>query len=150
MRYFTGIATLSGLAYMPKLVEVTLPEGGALKTLGAESLYGSYLPMDLLVVPEGVTTINNHAIGRGGCYIKNVDLPSTLTRFNGYCFYQMPVIDKIRIYATTPPTVASNTLGGIPTRAKFYVPDSALTTYQQDSSWGAYSSRIYKLSDYPE
>lgn len=106
--------------------------------------------MQRLVIPEGVTTIYNHAIGRGGCYIANVDLPSTLTRFTGYCFYLMPAISKVRIFATTPPTVANNTLGGIPTRVQFYVPDAALETYKSNASWGAYSSRIHKMSEYED
>lgn len=150
LRLFVGITTLTGLCYMPNFLEITLPTGGRLATLGAECLYGSRLPMPLLIIPEGVTTINNHAIGRANCYIENVDLPSTLTRFTGYCFYQMPVLSKVRLYAETPPAVASSTLSGIPSRVQFYVPDTALATYQNDDSWGAYSSRIHKMSEYPD
>lgn len=106
--------------------------------------------MQLLVVPEGVTTIRNHAIGRNDCYIENVDLPSTLTKFEGNCFYQMPALSKVRLFASTPPTVASNTLSGIPSRVQFYVPDAALATYQNDDSWGAYASRIHKMSENPD
>lgn len=106
--------------------------------------------MPLLIIPEGVTTIDNHAIGRNNCYIENVDLPSTLTRFAGYCFYQMPVLSKVRLYAETPPVVANNTLSGIPTRVQFYVPDAALETYKSNSSWGAYASRIHKMSEYED
>ncbi len=150
LRYFVGITELTGLDYNQSLLEITLPEGGNLTRLGTECLYGSRLPMQLLVVPEGVTTIRNHAIGRSNCYIENVDLPSTLTKFEGYCFYQMPSLSKVRLFATTPPAVASNTLGGIPTRVQFYVPDAALETYKSDSSWGAYASRIHKMSEYPD
>ena len=149
LRLFTGIVTLSGLCYIQNLLEITLPIGGRLTTLGTECLYGSRLPMPLLIIPEGVTTINNHAIGRNNCFIENVDLPSTLARFDLWCFYQMPVLSKVRLYAETPPVVASNTLSGIPSRVQFYVPDAALETYQNDASWGTYSSRIHKMSEYP-
>ena len=149
LRFFVGITELTGLGNNQSLLEITLPEGGNLTRLGTECLYGSRLPMQLLVVPEGVTTIRNHAIGRNNCYIENVDLPSTLTKFEGYCFYLMPALSKVRIFASTPPTVASNTLRGIPSRVQFYVPDAALETYQNDTSWGAYASRIHKMSDYP-
>lgn len=153
LRYFIGIKSLdetSGFRYNQELLEITLPQGGNLTTLYQECLYGARLPMPLLVVPEGVTVLGNHAIGRNNCYIENVELPSTLIRFDGYIFYQMPSLQTVIIHAATPPTVANTTLSGIPSRVQFYVPDEAMSAYTSNSSWSAYSSRIHPISEHTE
>lgn len=150
LKLFTGLTTLSGLAHLPNLLEIDLPDAGNLKTIGQGALAWSYLPMELLVLPEGVTTLQNHAISRSSCHLRSISLPSTLSRIISYFLYQMPNIETVQIYAITPPTVDNNTLSGIPTRVQFYVPDAALETYKSNSSWGAYASRIHKMSEYPD
>ena len=42
----------------------------------------------------------------------------------------------------TPPTITSNSLQGIPSTCKFYVPCSAVNTYRTASVWSSYASQI--------
>ena len=149
LRFFTNIETLSGLGYCTNLTKLTLPEGGMLRKLGGECLYGSALT-PVFSVPEGVTTFANHAIGRGTCMVVNLYLPSTTATFEGFFMMFSTHIQNIIIKAAIPPAVASNTLPNIPTSVQFYVPDTALQAYLNDSSWGSYSTRIHPISEYVE
>ena len=146
LRFFTGITILSGLGGLGNLLEITLPAAGKLREFADGALNYSYLPMDMLVIPEGVTTFGNHSIGRSGCHLKAVDFPSTTTTFSGYILFQVSTLTTVIIRATTPPTINSNALNVIPSTAIIYVPDESVDLYK--SSWSAVASRIKPLSEY--
>lgn len=148
-QYFTSITNSWSFMYLENLKKLTLPQ--SVTTIPSEALYGISLSESTnFKVPEGCTTYENHAIGRGNCHIVTLDLPSTSTSFTGNFMYGAPDIQTIIIRATTPPTVASNTLSSIPSRVQFYVPDDSVEAYQTASSWSSYASRIHPLSEYVE
>lgn len=148
-QYFTSITSSWNFNYLENLKKLVLPP--YITIIPMEALYGvSLSESSYFKVPEGCTTYRNHAIGRGNCHIVTLDLPSTSASFDGYIMYGAPDIQTIIIRATTPPTVASNTLSNIPSRVQFYVPDDSVEAYQTASSWSNYASRIHPLSEYVE
>lgn len=146
LRLFTGIKVLSYMSYMSNLTEIELPVGGLLETLDDSCFYYTPLPKTM-VFPEGVTTFKNHSVSRS-TRVETLDLPSTTGSIPGYFAYVCSSLKRIIIRATTPPSVGSNTLPNISSSIHFYVPDEALQSYLNHSSWGSYSSRIHPISEY--
>ena len=62
--------------------------------------------------------------------------------FNG-CTSLRPIICR----AYNPPTLATNAFRGIPTAAKFYVPNNRVDAYKAATGWIGFASRIYSIND---
>lgn len=97
------------------------------------TFYGSALAS--VIVPEGVTSLPYNMFREiQGFY---VELPSTLASINMYGFYGGSA--TIRLYATMPPNINQSQNPGI---VKIYVPQSALSAYQQHAEWSKYGNII--------
>ena len=145
-KYFTSITVCSSFGYINNIIKLTLPP--SIKSIPLEALFGlSLSESSYFVVPEGCTTYGNHAIGRYNCHIVTLDLPSTSEEFQGWFMYQCQDLQTIKLRATTPPAVTSNTLSGIPSRVQFYVPDASVEAYKTANTWSSYASRIHPLSE---
>ena len=142
---FTGIEILKGFDHISSL-EIELPVGGALHTIGDNCFYMTTLPKNM-VFPEGITEFGDHSVSRNYT-LEILDLPSTTSSFKRFFAYYCSSLENIIIRSTTPPSVSSYTLPNIPSGVQFFVPDDSLQSYLNDSSWGAYSSRIHPLSEY--
>lgn len=99
------------------------------------------------------TIASNNEDRSGGCFqscsklerveLRDVTLISHTSTFRGCNALTTFIIDNV-----TPPTISSNEFSGAP-NAIFYVPDAAVTTYQNASNWSVYSSRIRGMSELP-
>ena len=101
-------------------------------------------------------------------YIKNIILPTTITTYGNYCFYQCYSLYNIelsenvvsigngtfrdcgtssfylKINAITPPALGTNTFTASNSYS-IYVPASAVDTYKAASGWSTYSRRIQAI-----
>lgn len=104
------------------------------------------------------TTNNLTVIGTTtftGCTaLTTVKLPASLTEIKDQAFYVAPTTMQSRtyyIYATTPPTISTNSISGIingshTLPAAIYVPYGCGTTYQNANIWSDYASVIHEMS----
>ena len=103
-----------------------------------------------LYIGSSVTSIRDYAFYY--CYsLTNITIPNSVTSIGSGAFYCCYPILEYKIYATTPPTLAStNVFTEINSICKIYVPDASLTVYQTDPYWSTYADYIYPLSDIGE
>lgn len=79
-------------------------------------------------------------------------IPATVTSIGEYAFRRTDSFTGIKIYATTPPTINVIQFGSLFSNASsnnnpavgypLYVPQSALATYQADTNWSKFGSRL--------
>lgn len=82
-----------------------------------------------------------------------IEVPATCTSIGQYAFYGCTGLTAVKIYATTPPSLNGNTdafqMGygqALTSGFDILVPNSALATYQADSDWSQYGSRLKGFS----
>lgn len=92
-----------------------------------------------IIVPDGVTTIGSAALGRQFSLTKII-LPSSTTNINSLAFTNCPLKSLI-IYATTPPSLASDALPST-SDLVIYVPSESVEDYKAASVWSNYASKI--------
>lgn len=124
--------------------------GGCVSSVGVGAFSG--LPLENVVIEEGVTTIGGQAF-RYNPNLKTVDLPSTVTSIANYAF-QIPTgttttaFETLTVRATTPPTIYSSSIvinnpGGLVWTIK--VPAASVDAYKAASGWSSFSSRIKSI-----
>lgn len=124
--------------------------GGCVQSVGVGAFSG--LPLENVVIEEGVTTIGGQAF-RYNPNLKTVDLPSTVTSIANYAF-QIPTgttttaFETLTVRATTPPTIYSSSIvinnsGGLVWTIK--VPAASVDAYKAASGWSSFSSRITSI-----
>lgn len=124
--------------------------GGCVSSVGVGAFSG--LPLENVVIEEGVTTIGGQAF-RYNPNLKTVDLPSTVTSIANYAF-QIPTgstttaFETLTVRATTPPTIYSSSIvinnpGGLVWTIK--VPAASVDAYKAASGWSSFSSRITSI-----
>ena len=78
-----------------------------------------------------------------GCTsLTGVTLGDKITSIANNAFSGCTKLASVTLNPTTPPTINSNSLQGIPSTCKFYVPCSAVNTYRTASVWSSYASQI--------
>ena len=124
--------------------------GGCVSSVGVGAFSG--LPLENVVIEEGVTTIGGQAF-RYNPNLKTVDLPSTVTSIANYAF-QIPTgttttaFETLTVRATTPPTIYGSSIvinnpGGLVWTIK--VPAASVDAYKAASGWSSFSSRITSI-----
>ena len=74
--------------------------------------------------------------------LTGVTFGGNVKRFYSYVFNDCTSLTSITFNSTTPPSIESDSLQGIPITCKFYVPCSAVHTYRTASVWSDYASQI--------
>ena len=90
-----------------------------------------------LVIPDGVTRINKHALSY--CTeLNSVEVPNSVNSIGEYAFRGLSFVN---INATTPPTITSTNI--IDEDAFIVLPDAAtLATYQAHPVWSEFGTRL--------
>lgn len=99
-------------------------------------------------VREGCTTLNNHSFS--GVNWRYVDLPSTLTTWNGFALWNNRNQKAIVCRATTPPTVGNTTgsqrsFDSVPATCKIYVPQVSISLYEAAAGWDRFAGRYLPI-----
>ena len=115
---------------------------------------------------DDIVNVGNNAFYN--TYIKNIILPTTITTYGNYCFYQCYSLRNIelsenvvsigngtfrncgessfyfKINAITPPALGTNTFAAS-YAYPIYVPASSLSAYKSATNWNNFASRIQAI-----
>lgn len=121
-------------------------------SLGNQTFEGCTNLRTMIPLPVGCTEVP------GNCYLDcksmagEFIIPATVTNIKEYAFRRTDSFTGIKIYATTPPTINVVQFGSLFSNASsnnnpavgypLYVPQSALATYQADTNWSKFGSRL--------
>ena len=147
LQYFTGLTSWSSTYYgtmyqCTALKSVTLPKCSL--TLVKDRGWGLCSSLSSFIIPEGYTSLGASCFQ--GCALTDVLLPSTLTSIGSTVFHQNSAALKVRILATSVPTLSGTTFGYIANGLKIYVPDDSVSAYK--TAWTELASNIYAISTY--
>lgn len=94
----------------------------------------------LLVIPEGVRTICDHALD--GCFrIKGVELPSTLTWIGEEAFSSMSCLRRVKLHSVEPADTHPRAFATIdPAFSQLYVPAGSSDIYSRNGIWQKFYS----------
>ena len=132
-------------------------------------LFYNCVNLAIVTFPSGLTSINNHAFN--GCRsLTSVTIPDNVTSAGSNTFYgctgltsivipsgvsslgasflrNCSSLMSITIKRSTPPSVGSNALNGVPANANIYVPSDAVNDYKAHSSWSSRASYIQAIPE---
>lgn len=117
--------------------------------LGSFTYYNNYA-LEKNNIPTSLTAIPDSFYYN--CYsLPIVSIHSSVVSIAANAFYNCFSVLTYKIYATTPPALAStNAFTNINSICKIYVPDASLTAYKTATNWATYAQYIYPLSDIGE
>lgn len=119
-----------------------------------------------LVIPEGVTSINNYVFCGGSSLTNinipknskltsigyrafsncssliNINIPKSVTSIDDWAFSNCSDLTSITCEAINPPTIKSYTFSGVEESIPLYVPESAISTYQAANYWKNFTKII--------
>lgn len=90
---------------------------------------------------KGITKVRESAF-RKQTSLRNITLPDTITEIGDNAFNGCNLLNYISFKSTTPPTITTRSLSGIPTSTTLYVPVGYGDTYKAANNWSSYASRI--------
>ena len=137
-----GLDGVTGNVYLPKLT-----------TLGAGGYYFSYNQggtegtpaLNMAIVLPAITTLQGDSFRR--CHAKYIDIGQGVSALANRTFYQSST-DTILILRNTNQVVtasATNCILGISSGWKVYVPSALVSSYENDTNWGAKGSIFYAI-----
>ena len=94
-----------------------------------------------ITIPDSVTSISRSAFSQCSS-LTNVIIGKGITSIGGLAFYDCSSLQTITIKATTPPTIAEDTIYNCPALVAIYVPAESVYAYKAASGWSARASLI--------
>ena len=121
-------------------------------TISTAAFSGCSSLRTMIPLPTGCTTVPNECYFNCKAMQGEFIIPATVTSIGEYAFRGTDSFTGIKIYATTPPTINVLQFGNLFSNASsnnnpavgypLYVPQSALATYQADTNWSKFGSRL--------
>ena len=121
-------------------------------SLGRQTFEGCTKLRTMIPLPVGCTEVPVNAFCGCNSMAGEYIIPATVTIIKEYAFARTDSFTGVKIYATTPPTLDVHQLGSVFSNASsnnnpavgypIYVPQSALATYQADTKWSQFGSRL--------
>ena len=131
---WNGSDTFSSCA---SLTDATLNNSGAI----GEFAFLGCISLTSVTFGNNITEIKSGAFENCES-LTDITFGDNITSIGGYAFNNCTKLASVTLNSTTPPTINSNSLQGIPSTCKFYVPCSAVNTYRTASVWSSYASQI--------
>lgn len=133
--------------YIPSSVTnlgATLCQGCPLTSITFDQSSGSPLIVESgNLWGAGFLTFDSNAMSN----LTIIDFPARLSQIGQHPFRGLSALTTLIFRSTTPPTSKGDGLD-VPSGCTIYVPDAAVTTYQQDTWFSPHSSKIQPLSNY--
>lgn len=127
------------------LTTVTLPSG--LTVILDETFLECY-NLSSIEIPNSVSAIMDRAFyvsSNNQSVTSSVTIGSGVTSIGNNAFNGLRALSSITIYATTPPTLGTNSIANT-NDCPIYVPSQSLSSYRAASGWSYYSSRIQSIT----
>lgn len=86
----------------------------------------------------GVTSIPSYWLD-GNDNIREIDIPSCITRLDNYSFRNCKALISFNCYATVPPALGNEVFNGVPDEMTVYVPESSVELYQATEGWNTFN-----------
>ena len=99
-----------------------------------------------LIVSDNLTTIRGYAFDYCA-RLNDVTLGKNITTIEGDAFRDCGALKSVTIYATTPPTISSNSFPRTLSSCKFYVPAESVEAYKVATNWVNYAGNIYAIEE---
>ena len=138
----------NAFAYKEQLREIDIPEG--VVNIG-DAAFNYCTGLTRINIPNGVTTIEKDSFGRLYSHISPIQIPSTVSKLNRFCFTEtvnLPYFDFRQ--HTSVPTLAETTAFSNRGSWKIVVPDNLYDEWINATNWSTYADRIVKASEYIE
>ena len=124
------------------LTSITLPEG--VTSIGKNAFYGCS-SLTSITIPENSQLMSIGDYAFYGCRsLTSITLPEGVTSIGKSAFYGCISLKSIKVLATTPPTAANDffrvSMGTFV--ATLYVPEEAVSTYQNTEPWSYFETII--------
>ena len=116
-----------------------------LRRIGNWAFYNAH-ELQNLEIPEGVTEIGDGAF-YGCTYLEEMVLPSSVQTIGDNTFALCAKLQKITVNSVTPPSIQAKTFFDVKRQIPVYVPDEAVSTYEDDSYWQEFD--IQGISNMP-
>jgi hypothetical protein len=128
-----GLSEIGGYCFeLSSLKSIVIPS--TVTTIEART-FSECSKLESVTFSEGLTKIDGGAFSE--CYkLPSVSLPSSLKEIENFAFSECRNLSKVVCYATTPPTISSNTFNQTPSEKVLYVPAEAVNTYKA-SYWSS-------------
>lgn len=151
---FYNCLNLTGTLNFPTCVQISTGNGGG-AIVNCPKIEKISLPA-VTIIRGGVKWDQNYRNSFAGCTnLKVVDIGQNVTSLTNYMFYNSPLMQAFIIRATTPPTIGDGTTAyavdvmGNGT-VNVYVPDEALSTYQNTIPYSGWGNQLKPLSQFDE
>lgn len=124
-------------AFCPNLTDATLNNKSQIGSFA----FSNCTRLTGVTFGDNITAINNNAF-RDCTSLTGVTFGDNMKSIANNAFNGCTKLASMTFNSPTPPTITSNSLQGIPSTCKFYVPCSALNAYRTASVWSSYASQI--------
>ena len=137
-----SVTTIGNLVFQSCsiLTRICIPQG--VTTLSLYSL-NYCTSLTSISIPQSVTTID---YSFRYCYsLTSISIPQGVTTISANAFQDCISMAIYRFFATTPPTIQSNTFSSIPSDCIIYVPAESVEAYKNANYWRNQASKIQPM-----
>ena len=106
--------------------------GGLSYTVNSGTTYPANITS--ITLPDGVTSIETYAF-YGRTSLASITLPSGVTSIGDYAFCICTSLMELTVLASTPPTLGTSVLVGVPADCSIRVPAGSVAAYQAAPNW---------------
>lgn len=141
-----SVEKIRGIAGGANTDSLSFEEGSKIKTIEEHAFEG--LPMDELILPEGLTGIDNWCFAYAS--LQSITFPSTINYLGYEILINASNLKEIVIKAVNPPQIEGNFVGNpyaIPGDLVIKVPTDSVETYKNNPSWIFFEDRIVPIGD---
>jgi hypothetical protein len=100
-----------------------------------------------LIIGNGLTSIPSDAF-RDCSAVTDITIGESVTSISSNAFYGCKATQRVKILATTPPTIQSNTFYNVPSTCIYEVPAASVETYKAATNWSKYASQIVASEEF--
>jgi hypothetical protein len=93
-----------------------------------------------------MTTIDVSAFYLSG--LTSVTIGNGITSIGAAAFRDCKSLTRVKVLATTPPTIQLNTFDGNPSTCIYEVPAASVETYKAATNWSKYASQIVASEEF--
>ena len=123
----------SRTTYPANVTSITLPDG--VTSIETYAFY-SCTSLTSITLPDGVTSIGDYAF-QACTSLASITIPDGVTYIGTGAFFVCSALMELTVLASTPPTLGTSVLVGVPATCSIRVPAWSVAAYQSAPNWSA-------------